>query len=176
MNAHVAATQAFAADVSAVPLPVVVEALSETLFAAYFALDDEALVRRGMRRVVAPENPGPGYPCRVSLEFARVGEELLLVNYRHLDTSTTPYRAEGPLFVRRNAVQRRDDGTFPEIILHWAMAVRAYDHQGIMIEADIAEKEGLQALTRDWLARPDVAHVDFHSMRRGCFFCRIRRG
>lgn len=176
MNATVSIPQNALSPMPESNVRVSVEALPASLFSSFFELDDDQLIQRGMRRVFAPENPGAGYPCRVSLEFARPGEELLLVNYRHLGMSTTPYRAEGPIFVRRNAVARPDDGTFPETVMHWAMAVRAYDHAGIMIEADIAEKDALQALTRTWLARPDVAHVDMHSMRRGCFFCRIRRG
>ena len=156
-------------------LPVAVEALPAEPFHAFFALSDDALLARGMRRVVAPENPGVGYPCRVSLAFASAGEELLLVNHRHLDVATTPYRAEGPIFVRRGAQQRLDDGTFPEIVMHWAMSIRAYDHHGMMVEADVAEKAALQALTRGWLARSEIAHVDIHSMRRGCFFCRVKR-
>jgi hypothetical protein len=156
------------------PIAIRVESLAPDAYAPLFALSEAELMARGMRRTIAPDNPGIGYPCRVSLEFARAGEELLLVNHRHLDRSTTPYRAEGPVFIRRDAVKARHD-VYPEIILQREMAVRAYDHAGIMAEADLAAKGDLIALTETWLARPDVAHVDFHSARRGCFFCRIRR-
>ena len=41
-----------------------------------------------------------GFPCRVSLEDAPVGEEVLLLPFTHQD-SRSPYRASGPIFVRR---------------------------------------------------------------------------
>ncbi|MCU0818529.1 MAG: DUF1203 domain-containing protein [Beijerinckiaceae bacterium] len=151
------------------------ESLRPEPFAPLFLLSDDELFDRGMRRVIASPVPGINYPCRVSLDFPQGGEELLLVNHRHLDRDTTPYRAEGPVFVRRlaQAYARLDE--FPPIILQREMAVRAYDAEGMMIEADLAAKEELKVLTRVWLARADVAHVDFHSARRGCFFARVRR-
>jgi hypothetical protein len=148
------------------------ESLRPEPFAPFFALSDAELVARGMRRVIAPDNPGIGYPCRVSLAFARAGEELLLVNHRHLDRATTPYRAEGPVFVRRGVPVFAGREAYPEIIMQREMAVRAYDHEGMMIEAELAAKDDLVRLTEEWLARPAIAHVDYHSARRGCFFCR----
>lgn len=142
-------------------------------FYPLFAMDDAELHQRGIRRMVAPDNAGIGYPCRVSLAFAQPGEELLLVNYRHLDDAHSPYRSEGPIFVRRGATQFQWNGEWPEIVTQRPMSVRAYDHEGIMIEADLAEKDDLKSLASEWLARTDVAHVDIHSTRRGCFFCRI---
>lgn len=176
MNAHspVVRPDSF---VTVVPLDesrLVVEALAPDTYAALFALSDADLHTRGIRRAFAIENPGIGYPCRVSLEFARAGEELLLLNHRHLDNPTTPYRAEGPVYVRRAAKPFRFNGEWPAIIMQREMAVRAYDREGIVVEADLAAKDDLKALTLAWLARPDVAHVDFHSARRGCFFCRMR--
>jgi hypothetical protein len=156
-------------------LPIRVESLGPAPFAAFFELPDADLLSLGMRRVLAPHDPGIGYPCRISLEFARAGEELLLLNYRHLDMPSTPYRAEGPIFIRRQAFSYAATEAYPEIILQREMSVRAYDREGIMVEADLAAKGDLKALTETWLARPDVEHVDFHSARRGCFFCRIRR-
>lgn len=148
------------------------ESLRPETFAPLFTLSDPALFDRGMRRVIAPDNPGINYPCRVSLDYPVAGEELLLVNYRHLDQPTTPYRAEGPVFVRRLAKAYAGGAMFPPIIMQREMAVRAYDRAGMMIEADLAAKEALVAMTLAWLARDEVAHVDFHSARRGCFFCR----
>ncbi|MGL5448010.1 MAG: DUF1203 domain-containing protein [Rhabdaerophilum sp.] len=142
-------------------------------FQPLFALDDAELHQHGIRRMFAPHEAGIGYPCRISLAFAQAGEELLLLNYRHLDYAHSPYRAEGPIFIRRQATQFRWQGEWPEIVMQRAMSVRAYDHEGIMVEADLAEKDVLKGLASEWLARSDVAHVDIHSARRGCFFCRL---
>ncbi|CAN1552795.1 Protein of unknown function DUF1203 [Rhabdaerophilaceae bacterium] len=153
------------------PNPLRFESLQPDRFAPLFALSDAALFDLGVRRVIASDNPGINYPCRVSLDYPKAGEELLLVNHRHLDMPTTPYRAEGPVFVRRIA-QAYAGTDFPPVIMQREMAVRAYDHAGMMVEADLAARDALVALTHSWLARADMAHVDFHSARRGCFFCR----
>lgn len=165
----------FAASLAEQTCSVVIAGLDPLPFAPLFGLDDRALHRRGIRRVIASENPGINYPCRVSLDFAKAGEELLLLNHRHLDNPTTPYRAEGPVYIRRNAERFMGTDLWPTIIMQREMAVRAYDTDGMMLEAELAQKEALVAQVAAWLARSDVAHVDIHSARRGCFFCRVER-
>lgn len=155
---------------------IAVDGLDPAPFAPLFALSDEELAQRGIRRVFASDHPGVSYPCRVSLDFAGAGEELLLLNHRHLDAPGSPYRAEGPVFVRRAGRRYARSGVYPPVVMQRMMSLRAYDAEGMMLEADVAEKEGLKALVAEWLARPEIAHVDVHSMRRGCFFCRIERG
>lgn len=152
-----------------------INGLSPEPFAPLFALDDEVLLARGIRRATAHDDPGIGYPCRVSLDFATAGEELLLLNHRHLDKPDSPYRSEGPIYVRRGVSAFRGSGEMPPIIMQRAMSIRAYDTEGMMIEAEVAEKDTLVTLVKAWLAMPGVAHVDVHSLRRGCFFCRINR-
>ena len=48
----------------------------------------------------------PGFPCRVSLEDAEVGEQLILVNYEH-QPSASPYRAAHAIFVRKGVEQAK---------------------------------------------------------------------
>lgn len=160
--------------VAALPA-VAIRGLDPAPFASLFALDDAALLQRGIRRVRVPEAPGINYPCRISLDYPQAGEEMLLLNYRHLDVPTSPYRAEGPIFVRRGVSAFSLPDRFPPIAMQRAMAVRAYGHDGMMLDADLAEGQALTVMTRTWLADPSVAHVDIHSMRRGCFFCRAVR-
>ncbi|HEU4334437.1 MAG TPA: DUF1203 domain-containing protein, partial [Candidatus Eisenbacteria bacterium] len=77
-----------------------VHGLAPESFRDLFDLTDDQLEARFVKRLVADE-PG-SFPCRVSLEDAAVGEEVLLLPYRHHDGSS-PYRSEGPIYVRRNA-------------------------------------------------------------------------
>lgn len=72
-------------------------ALPSDRFAPLFAQSDEELRRVGARRVVVDEKPG--YPCRVSLADAEVGETVLAVPFVHHDVAS-PYRASGPVFTR----------------------------------------------------------------------------
>lgn len=65
-----------------------------------FALSDDELQASGMKRVVA--DAAHGYPCRVSLVDAAIGEELMLLPYYH-QPARSPYQSRGPIFVRRDA-------------------------------------------------------------------------
>ena len=75
-------------------------ALNKSLFEPLFRLNDEELSKRGVRRLTADEFPG--YPCRVSLADAAVGEEVILLPYEH-HAVDSPYRSGGPVFVRKAA-------------------------------------------------------------------------
>jgi hypothetical protein len=73
-------------------------------FLPLFELSDPEVAEHGARRIIADANPG--FPCRVSLEDAEIGERVILVNYMHQPTDS-PYRATGPIFVREKAVQAK---------------------------------------------------------------------
>ena len=82
--------------------------LEPALFERFFDLDDAALARLGMRRTRSDQPVG--YPCRISLEDTPVGEEVLLLPFTHQD-SRSPYRASGPIFVRRGQSRPRGSTT-----------------------------------------------------------------
>ena len=76
--------------------------ISHLPFQHLFAYSDQQLREIGAIRRIATENPG--FPCRISLQDAEVGEELLLLPYLH-QPAESPYRASGPIFIRRNVEQ-----------------------------------------------------------------------
>ena len=59
-------------------------------FERLFALSDAELAEHAAVRLIADARP-PGAPCRISLTDARLGDELLLVNYEHHPVDS-PYR------------------------------------------------------------------------------------
>lgn len=147
--------------------------LDPALFEKLFDLDDAALAKRGMKRlrVDAPI----GYPCRVTLEDAPVGEEVLLLPFTHQD-SPSPYRASGPIFVRRGIAEaRRIVGELPAYLTRQLLSVRAYDDADMMVAADVVEKREAGPLFDSLLARSDVAYLHVHFAKRGCFACRVER-
>jgi hypothetical protein len=77
--------------------------IDHTPFEGLFELSDLQLREIGAVRRRATEEFG--FPCRISLEDAPIGEELLLLPYEH-HPAKSPYRASGPIFVRRG-VRRR---------------------------------------------------------------------
>lgn len=143
-------------------------------FQSLFAFSDAALLAIGARRMIA-DTPHSA-PCRVSLVDAAPGEELILISHRHLDDLTSPYRAEGPIFVRQSAVEARPAaGEVPDMLARRLLSVRAYDADWMMTDADVVEGQDLA----DWLvqsfAADRVARVQMHTARRGCFLAAAGR-
>ena len=147
-----------------------IEGLSPEPFSALFDLSDEALATHNARRVFSDAKPG--FPCRVSLEDAEPGEELLLVNFEHLPVDT-PYRASHAVFVRRSAAQTAtSDDTLPPALAERLLSLRAFDAEGMMLDGEVAAGEEAVAVIERFLALPDATVVHLHSARRGCYMAR----
>ena len=71
-------------------------------FAPLFSLSDEQLATHDAIRVIADERSG--FPCRVSLQDAQLGESLILLNYEHLPVAS-PYRSRHAIYVRESATE-----------------------------------------------------------------------
>ncbi len=151
-----------------------IHALPAASFQPLFDLDDDALLRLGARRMVA-ETPHSA-PCRVSLMDAHPGETLLLVNHAHLAEPASPYRANGPIFVRRGATPADlPPGVVPDMAARRLLSARAYDAQGMMLDADVVEGALIGDRLDQWFALPAVETVHLHTARRGCFLAGARR-
>lgn len=143
-------------------------------FRPLFDLDDAALLALGARRMVA--DAPHAAPCRVSLADATPGERLILLNHRHLDAPASPYRSEGPIFVREAAVEAAPaPGEVPDMLGRRLLSARAYDADGMMTDADVVEGRDLAGRLEAWLADPAVATVHLHTARRGCFMAEAKR-
>ena len=141
-------------------------------FKHLFELSDEELAARGALRVVADD---ARMPCRVSMAHAELGEELLLLNHAH-QTAKTPYRATHAIYVRRVADRAFDAvDTVPEVMASRLLAVRAFDAQHMMIDADVSEGADAAALIERLLANPQACYLQAHYARRGCYAGRIER-
>lgn len=149
------------------------QGLPSERFAPLMALSDAALAGQGIRRVVADEKPG--FPCRVSLADAEPGERLLLLNFEH-QPGDTPYRASGPIFVREAVVAAFKGTEVPEQLRCRLLSLRAYDAEGMMVDADVTEGTAIETLLERLFADPAVDYVHVHFARRGCFAARVDRG
>lgn len=147
--------------------------LDPASFEPLFSLPDDELLRLGARRRIASE--APGFPCRVSLEDAPLGAELLLLPYEH-HPADSPYRASGPIFVRRGAVRRElPPGEVPPYVASRLISVRAYDAGAMMIAASVCEGTAVAGALEEMFADSAVAYVHLHNAKRGCFSCRASR-
>ena len=142
-------------------------------FEPLFAMTDAELDALGARRVVA--DAPTGFPCRVSLADAAPGDELLLLPFEHLCTRS-PYRASGPVFVRRGVPRALlAPGEIPPYVTRRQMSVRAYDANDMMVDADVCEGADVRGTLDRMLADDAVAFIHLHNAKRGCFSCRVER-
>jgi hypothetical protein len=147
--------------------------LEPALFENLFALDQESLAERGMRWMVA-DRP-VGFPCRISLADAPVGEAVLLLPFTHQD-SHSPYRASGPIFVRRGLARAaRLVNEVPPYLTLRPLSVRAYDAADDMVDAEVVDGARAEPLVEQYLAREEVSYLHVHFARRGCYACRVDR-
>ena len=156
------------------PVNFRVSGLASEPFASFFAMDDGELSKHGARRMVADKKPG--FPCRVSLKDAEVGERVLLLPHAHHDVES-PYRSSGPIFVRENAKPAElAVNELPPVIWHRLLSVRGYDSAGFMLAAEVLEgKEAVEQQIRRMFADPRILYLHIHNARPGCYSCRVDR-
>ncbi|MEZ0171525.1 DUF1203 domain-containing protein [Microvirga sp. TS319] len=147
--------------------------LEAETFAPLFRLSDDELQAIGAQRVHADE--ADAYPCRISLTRVAVGEELILLNHVHQPDPSSPYRASGPIFVSRSGATGHYRGELAPILRNSLLSLRAYDRAHLIVDAEVAEGDAVIRVIERFLADPQVAHVDAHFARRGCFAARIER-
>jgi hypothetical protein len=150
-----------------------VVALQYEPFLPLFRASDEELRARGARRMTVDEKPG--YPCRVSLVDAEVGETVVLLTFTHHDVSS-PYRASGPIFVREGATTARPAvGEIPTMLRHRLLSVRAYDKAAMLVGADVVEGSELEDAVRRLFTDERVAYLHLHNAKPGCYNCSVVR-
>lgn len=135
-------------------------------------LSDAELSTRNIHRVRVDEKPGA--PCRISLTDAEVGENVLLLNYDHLPAQT-PYRQQGPIFVRETEARFDDVDVIPPALAMRLLSLRAFDAEGMMLAADVVEGAQAANVIELFFADPDVAYIHAHNAKRGCFAAAIAR-
>jgi hypothetical protein len=150
-----------------------VRGLSPEPFRPLFGLRDEELALRGARPVVA--DAPFGFPDRIEISDAEPGERLLLVNYLH-QPAGTPYRASHAIFVREREVAPTDlVGEIPAAMRARPLSLRAFDAEGMMVDADLVDGAEAETLIKRLLADGRVAYIHAHYARRGCYAGRIER-
>jgi hypothetical protein len=143
-------------------------------FAPLFGHSDAELADQGIVRVRA--DSAPGYPCRITLEDAEVGETLLLLNYQDHDVAT-PYRNAYAIYVRETASDTAHlQDTLPGVFANRPIAFRAFDAQGMLRGASLALQGDADARIRELFDRPEIAYLHAHNAAHGCFSARIDRG
>ena len=147
--------------------------LSPAQFQPLFSLDDNELAQKGAQRLVVDAKPG--FPCRVTLQDAEVGERIILAPFVHHDVES-PYRASGPIFVCETAKQvDLASGEIPDVVASRVMSVRAYNNKGMMVNAAVTAGKELKSKIEEFFGDAEVSYLHLHNAGAGCYSCRVER-
>jgi hypothetical protein len=142
-------------------------------FAHLAGMDDSQLRDLGIRRmrIDAPYSA----PDRISLRDAEPGETVLLLNYEH-QAAASPSRSRHAIYIIEGEKRRFDAvNVVPDVMRRRLLSLRAFDNDGMMIDADVVEGAEVEPLIERLLADARTAYVHAHYARRGCFAARIER-
>ncbi|WP_426113040.1 DUF1203 domain-containing protein [Pseudomonas sp. DSP3-2-2] len=147
--------------------------LSPDPFLSLFGLPDEELAALGMRRYVVDKQPG--YPDRIEMKDAQVGQSVILLNHI-CQPAMTPYRASHAIFIREWAKQAFDAvDQVPECMRIRQLSLRGYAEDGMMLDADVVDGTAVQALISQLFANSAISYIHVHNAKRGCYSGRIDR-
>jgi hypothetical protein len=150
-----------------------ISGLSSEPFRHLYGLGDDELERKGVRRYFADKKPG--FPDRIEMRDADIGERLLLLNHM-CQSANTPYRATHAIFVREGAEAAYDRiDEVPEVMRTRLLSLRAYDSSGMMLDADVIDGREVESVISRFLGNGQVAYIHAHNAKRGCYSGRIDR-
>lgn len=138
-----------------------------------YGLPDEELASLGIVRMTVSEKPS--FPCRVSLTDRDIGESVLLLNHVSHDVAN-PYRASHAIFVTEGVEEPAtyvDD--VPPVFGPRVLSLRAFDEDGIMVDAILTQPGEADAGIRRLFENPAIAVIHAHNATRGCFAAKIER-
>lgn len=149
-----------------------IDGLAAGAFESVFSMNDGELADLGARRVVASSSRG--FPCRVSLEDAAEGEELILLHHVSHDVAT-PFRSAYAIYVRKGAVPASFVDETPPAFDGRPLGLRGFDAEGMLKDALLALPGEADAKIRLLFANPAIATIHAHNAAHGCFAARIGR-
>lgn len=150
-----------------------IKALEQDEFTALFNLTDAALEKNNAVRMIVDKMPG--FPCRVSLEDAAIGEEVILLCYQHHKTGS-PYQSAGPVFIRKSLPTARPAvNEIPSMLQHRLLSLRGYDKNGMMKNAMVTEGTQLKEMLDQIFSNSAINYVHIHNAKPGCYNCVAER-
>ena len=150
-----------------------ISGLSPLPFQHLYGLPEAELKQLGVIRYLVDAKPG--FPDRITMEDAEPGQTVLLLNHV-CQSADTPYRASHAIFIREGATQAYDAiDQVPDSLRIRLLSLRAYDDQGMMLDADVVEGMAIETVIARLFDDPAVRYLHVHNARRGCYAGRIDR-
>ncbi len=150
-----------------------IHALPAAPFQQLFSLsDEELLAHKAVRRKATAF---PGAPCRISLQDANEGEEVILVQYKHMAVNS-PYASSHAIYVRKDVEQAKlSIGEIPELISKRLISVRAFSANDMLVNADVVEGTSLVESIQKMFSIPQAEYLHLHYAQPGCFAASVTR-
>lgn len=150
-----------------------IEGLAPEAFESLFGMMDGELAARGAVRVTA--DASSGYPCRISLQDAAPGEELVLLNHVSHDVEG-PFRTTYAIYVRKDADKAASfTDTAPAYLDRRTLSLRGFGADGMLKDGLLALPGEADANIRALFERPEIDTIHAHAATFGCFLARIER-
>lgn len=150
-----------------------VTGLNPEPFRSLYGLSDEALTARGAKRYLVDKMQS--FPDRIEMRDLELGETAILLNYAHQPADTF-YRSSHAIFVREGAETPYDAvDMIPDVMRVRPLSLRAFDAAHLMVDADLVDGREAEGLIARLLDNPQVAYVQAHYAKRGCYAARIER-
>lgn len=150
-----------------------IKPLSHKEFSGLFELTDLELEKIGAIKMTVDQFPG--FPCRISLEDAELGEEIILLYYKHHKINS-PYQASGPIFIRkRTNTPIFKNNEIPKMLNHRLLSLRGYDENGILKEASVIDGNTIKEQIIKTLENEKIHYIHIHNAKPGCFNCLVER-
>ena len=147
--------------------------LAPEAFQSLYGLPDQDLASFGVKRYIVDSNPG--FPDRIEMKDAELGQSVLLLNHV-CQPAKTPYRASHAIFIREWATQAYDAvDQVPESMRIRLLSLRAFNDDGMMLDADVADGMVMEPVVTRMFANPEVSYIHVHNAKQGCYSGRIDR-
>lgn len=142
-------------------------------FAKFQGKTDEELEAIGAKAYVA--EPGGGYPCRLTLEGAKPGERVILLNYEHLP-NRNPYQSRYAIFIREGMKEVVPaPGAIPKMIEGRPISVRAFNEDHMLVQAVVVDGAETPASFEAMLDDANVEYLHMHFAAYGCYIATVKR-
>lgn len=150
-----------------------ISGLSPRLAEPFEGIDDAQLTTLGAVRMVATSKPG--FPCRISLADAEVGEEIILFHHVSHDVDS-PYRSAYAIFIRTGLTEAAHYiDEIPPVFQDRNLAMRAFGKDAMLKTAMLSLSGNADKSIRELFELDEVAYIDVHNAAYGCFAARVER-
>ncbi len=150
-----------------------VQALPIETYSGLFSLSNDALLDYNARRITVDTKPG--YPCRVSLIDAELGESVIALSHTH-HLVAGPYAASGPIFIRELATKVTFGlNEVPNLLKKRFLSIRAYCASGSMRDACSVNGDELLNEILNLFADNEISYLHLHNANTGCYLCNVQR-